>query len=155
MVLRTADIGSTAVLRTVRWRPRERLFVIFVCGALVMIDLAPEQSASGFGTYRNIGGQSNEHERITRAALACPAGTQSDSSCFEPKSMTQLAGKDATWGAGGGSGDVGGVGYPDQVSTDVFTPEAHCDDADWVNVAKYPHSADAGTAALVVERRSG
>lgn len=79
--------------------------------------------ADAFGTY-NGGGQAAEHEHITRAALACPAGKQSDDSCFEPMSMTQLAGT---------NGQLGGIGWPDNPATEVFGhDEAHCDNADYL-----------------------
>ena len=48
-------------------------------------------SAAAFGTIEG-GGQHREHERITRAAVACPAGAGSDGDCFEPRSVDQFAG---------------------------------------------------------------
>lgn len=99
-------------------------------GALV----ATAAPAQAFGTTA---GQGSEHEFITRAALACPAGTPSDGSCFEPKSLDQVAGK---------PGSFGGVGAPD--SDEVFTPQAHCDDADFLAVAGYPQTRAAATAQL-------
>lgn len=101
-----------------------------------MLILAAPQDASGFGTYKS-NGQKQEHGSVTRAALACPKGQDSDSSCFEPESLGKLAGSDAKWPSGG---DVGGVGYPDQLSTDFFNSAAHCDDADWLTQTGYPRS---------------
>ena len=55
-------------------------------------------AAAAFGTIQG-GGQNREHERITRAAVACPAGTGSDGDCFEPRSVDQLAGQGKKFGA--------------------------------------------------------
>jgi len=86
--------------------------------------LAPAVAA--FGTI-NTAGQQAEHERVTRTALQCVNGTASDGSCFEPISMTSFA---------GGDGSFGAVGAPDG-STEVFEPRAHCDDADYMDYAKW------------------
>jgi hypothetical protein len=92
-------------------------------------------SAAAFGTIEG-GGQNREHERITRAAVACPAGTGSDGNCFEPRSMDQLAGHGKTFGA---------VGAPD--STEISNPAAHCDDADFL-AGGYPQTRDEATRRL-------
>ncbi|MET8151669.1 CinY protein [Actinoplanes sp. NPDC049668] len=91
--------------------------------------------AAGFGTIDG-GGQRREHERITRAAVACPAGTGSDGDCFEPRSVAQLAGHGNRFGA---------VGAPDR--TEVSVPAAHCDDADFL-AGDYPRTRDQATAVL-------
>lgn len=93
-------------------------------------------SAAGFGTIEG-GGQNREHERITRAAVACPAGTGSDGDCFEPRSVDQLAGHGRGFGA---------VGAPDL--TEVSDPAAHCDDADFL-VGRYPQTRDEASARLL------
>jgi hypothetical protein len=93
-------------------------------------------SAAAFGTIDG-GGQNREHERITRAAVACPAGTGSDGDCFEPRSMDQLAGHGKNFGA---------VGAPD--FTEVSIPAAHCDDADFLG-GDYPQTRDEASARLV------
>jgi hypothetical protein len=93
-------------------------------------------SAAGFGTIEG-GGQNREHERITRAAVACPAGTGSDGDCFEPRSVDQLAGHGRGFGA---------VGAPDL--TEVSDPAAHCDDADFL-VGHYPQTRDEASARLL------
>lgn len=93
-------------------------------------------SASAFGTIEG-GGQHREHERITRAAVACPAGASSDDDCFEPRSVDQLAGRGKGFGA---------VGSPDL--TEVSNPAAHCDDADFL-AGDYPQTRDQATAALL------
>jgi hypothetical protein len=98
----------------------------------VMLIPAP---AGAFGTVEG-GGQNREHERITRAAVACRPGTGSDGGCFEPRSMDQLAGHGKTFGA---------VGSPDR--TEVSDPTAHCDNADFLD-GGYPQTRDAATAAL-------
>jgi hypothetical protein len=92
-------------------------------------------SAAAFGTIEG-GGQNREHERITRAAVACPGTTGSDSGCFEPRSVDQLAGTGKRFGA---------VGAPDL--TETSNPAAHCDDADFVTGA-YPQTRDEATAQL-------
>ncbi|MFF4606034.1 CinY protein [Streptomyces sp. NPDC001339] len=95
-----------------------------------------EKPAQAFGTINRFGQQS-EHERITRAALACPAGAPSDGTCFEPRSLDQLAGKSGTFGA---------VGAPD--TDEILSPAAHCDNADYLALSGYPHSREQANAAL-------
>lgn len=93
--------------------------------------------AQAFGTINGLG-QRAEHEHITRAALACAPGVKSTGDCFEPRSIDQLAGHSGTFGA---------VGSPD---LDEFSdPNAHCDDADFLNVAGYPQSRAVATANLL------
>jgi hypothetical protein len=92
--------------------------------------------AHGFGTI-NGAGQHAEHERITRAALACPPGETSDGSCFEPLSLGQLAGT---------TGTFGGVGAPDR--DEITDPDAHCDDADFLDRRGYPRTRAQATAVL-------
>jgi hypothetical protein len=98
------------------------------------IALVPS-SAAAFGTIEG-GGQNREHERITRAAVACPAGTGSDDACFEPRSVDQLAGHGKKFGA---------VGAPD--ITEVSNSAAHCDNADFL-AGGYPQTRDEATATL-------
>ena len=98
------------------------------------IVLAPS-SAAAFGTVEG-GGQNREHERITRAAVACRSGTGSDGGCFEPRSVDQLAGHDKKFGA---------VGAPDR--TEISDPAAHCDDADFLD-GGYAQTRDEATARL-------
>jgi hypothetical protein len=88
--------------------------------------------AGAFGTVEG-GGQHREHERITRAALAC---TARDGACFEPASIDQLAGDGKGFGA---------VGSPDR--TEASDPAAHCDDADFLD-GVYPRTRAEATAAL-------
>jgi hypothetical protein len=92
-------------------------------------------AAGGFGTVEG-GGQHREHERITRAAVACRDGARSDGGCFEPRSADQLAGHDKKFGA---------VGSPDR--TETSDPAAHCDDADFLD-GGYAQTRDQATAAL-------
>ncbi|WP_438487298.1 CinY protein [Streptomyces sp. S186] len=98
--------------------------------------LATAQPADAFGTV-NAFGQHAEHERITRAALACAPGVPSDGSCFEPRSLAQLAGQRWTFGA---------VGAPD--SDEVLNSAAHCDGADYLDTKGYPRSRQQATEAL-------
>ena len=120
----------------------------FVCAlALSVLTATP---ASGFGTPNGLLGQHAEHERITRAALACPPNTQSDGHCFEPDSLDQLAGRTGT--AGGLTpwlAPWGAVGAPDVPGGGEFLgkPAAHCDDADFLK-GHYPVTRKAATARL-------
>ncbi|MYT34182.1 hypothetical protein [Streptomyces sp. MspMP-M5] len=98
--------------------------------------LATARPADAFGTV-NAFGQHAEHERITRAALACAPGVPSDGSCFEPRSLDQLAGHSWTFGA---------VGAPD--SDEFLDSAAHCDNADYLDVPGYPRSRHQATEAL-------
>jgi hypothetical protein len=97
--------------------------------------LAPG-SAAAFGTI-DAGGQNREHERITRAALACVGDGGTEPNCFEPKSMDYLAGHDREFGA---------VGAPD--NDELSNPAAHCDNADFL-AAGYPRARDQATASLI------
>jgi hypothetical protein len=108
------------------------LVLLVLSGSVVLVP----GSAAAFGTIEG-GGQNREHERITRAAVACPAGTDSGGDCFEPRSVDQLAGHGKTFGA---------VGSPD--STEISDPAAHCDDADFL-VGDYPQTRDEATARLL------
>ena len=98
--------------------------------------LSAPGSAAAFGTILG-GGQNREHERITRAALACPSGTSSNGACFEARSLDRLAGHDR---------EFGGVGAPD--SDELRTFSAHCDDADFLQVG-YPRTREQATGALL------
>jgi hypothetical protein len=99
-----------------------------------LVGVAAAAPAGAFGTTAS---QGAEHERITRLALACPAGVPSDGSCFEPVSLDQLAGRTGTFGA---------IGAPDV--DEILTPAAHCDDADYLNVSGYSRSRAQATAQL-------
>lgn len=93
--------------------------------AALSLLLAPTVAA--FGTI-NTAGQAAEHERITRTALQCPDGVyHDDGSCFEPISMLSFA---------GGNGTFGAIGAPDG-GADTLKSEAHCDDADYMDYAKW------------------
>jgi hypothetical protein len=88
-------------------------------------------SAYAFGTG---GFGHNEHEQITRAALQCfPPGEpqSSDSPCFGPRSVAQLAGERGYFGA---------VENPDIDPGQRGSAEAHCDNADYFKERLYPHS---------------
>src|SRR5687767_11557177 len=115
-----------------RWR-RVRLVASLV---LTVCIASPVPSAAAFGTIDS-GGQHREHERITRASLACAGDAGSDDDCFEPRSMDFLAGHDR---------EFGGVGAPD--SDEIFVPAAHCDNADFLPT-DYPITRDVATAGLV------
>ncbi|KAF1960556.1 hypothetical protein CC80DRAFT_589948 [Byssothecium circinans] len=89
-----------------------------------------------FGTINGLG-QHSEHERITRAALQCQGAWKSDGTCFETRSIDQVAGK---------SGSFGAVGAPD--FPPPFGAEAHCDDADFLYIDGYPQSRQKASATL-------
>ncbi|MEV4251821.1 hypothetical protein AB0J52_01490 [Spirillospora sp. NPDC049652] len=102
-----------------------------VAGAVACTALAgTAPSAYSFGTLDGKFGQRAEHERITRAALACPAGQRSDNHCFEPDSLSELA---------GAHGKGGAIGAPD-LGREVLRQEAHCDNADYLAQNGYPQS---------------
>ncbi|KAF2684198.1 hypothetical protein K458DRAFT_431769 [Lentithecium fluviatile CBS 122367] len=101
--------------------------------------LALPAMGSPFGTVDSpsVLHQHNEHQMITRLAFRCPDGQKSDGICFEPRSLDQLAGV---------VGDNGAVGSPDTLPPEG--PEAHCDDADFLDIPNYPQSRVDATAAL-------
>ncbi|GAA0379520.1 CinY protein [Streptomyces blastmyceticus] len=126
-------------------RPGRLVAAVGLAASALLV--APAGSAHAFGTYGTLG-QNHEHERITRAALACAPGASSDGSCFEPTSLAQLAGDNAQLISGKG---LGAVGAPDR--TQLEQAGAHCDNADYLdpkyNGGKaYPQSRDAATKAL-------
>ncbi|HEY0815201.1 MAG TPA: hypothetical protein VGE11_18175 [Pseudonocardia sp.] len=92
--------------------------------------------AAAFGTIDS-GGQNREHERITRAALACAGDAGTEPDCFQPRSIDYLAGHDREFGA---------VGAPDR--DELSNPAAHCDNADFL-AGSYPRTRDQATASLI------
>ena len=114
---------------------RQRFMDLFCLILLAWIASAPG-SAAAFGTIDG-GGQHREHERLTRAALACAGDSGSEPDCFEPKSIGYLAGHDREFGA---------VGAPD--NDELSDPAAHCDNADFV-AGGYPRTRDQATASLM------
>jgi hypothetical protein len=115
------------------WPPLgRRLLASLVLSGSILLVPTP---AVAFGTVEG-GGQNREHERITRAAVACDSGADSDSRCFEPRSADQLAGHGKRFGA---------VGSPDR--TEISDPSAHCDDADFLD-GGYARTRDEATARL-------
>ncbi|KAH7131807.1 CinY protein [Dendryphion nanum] len=97
-----------------------------------------------FGTVNGILGQHNEHEMITRVAFQCATGQKSNGDCFEPISLDNLAGTHV--GSIPGLGDNGMVGSPDDLPPEG--PSAHCDDADFLDIASYPRTRAQATAQL-------
>ncbi|MFC4065132.1 hypothetical protein [Actinoplanes subglobosus] len=75
---------------------------------LAALVLSAGAALPGFGTIDG-GGQHREHERITRAAVACAAADASED-CFQPRSIDQLAGHGNGFGA---------VGAPDRTEVSV------------------------------------
>ncbi|HTJ32171.1 MAG TPA: vWA domain-containing protein [Dactylosporangium sp.] len=110
--------------------------VVLALVAATMTVVAGPQPASAFGTIGTLG-QNWEHERITRLALGCAPKQRSTGDCFEPRSLSQLAGHLGTFGA---------VGAPDR--DQVLDSSAHCDDADYLDKPGYPQSRQQATAAL-------
>lgn len=103
--------------------------------SVLLVGTAPR--ADAFGTIGHLA----EHERITRAALAC--GTPNGGAdCFEPRSLDQVAGKKGTFGA---------VGSPDNpLTAEILTSAAHCDNADYVAGPDYSaQDRQRATAALL------
>ncbi|MGE3270621.1 MAG: CinY protein, partial [Chloroflexota bacterium] len=111
--------------------------VALVAMLMLATPLWRPSEARAFGTINDLG-QRAEHERITRIALGCPEGTPSNGECFEPLSLDQLAGKDGTFGA---------VGAPDS-DDQILDSDAHCDDADFLDVPGYPQSRAEATRVL-------
>lgn len=109
---------------------------------------------TGFGTINEpvVLGQHNEHEMVTRLAFQCPSGRKSDGICFESRSLDQLAGyhRDVMGVPLPGAGFNGAVGAPDTLDPVPEGPEAHCDDADFVDIPGYPQTRKEATANLQV-----
>ncbi|MEU4690896.1 CinY protein [Actinoplanes sp. NPDC023714] len=99
---------------------------------VLLLVCATPSPALAFGTI-DTGGQNREHERITRAALAC---TNERPDCFGPITADYLAGHDREFGA---------VGAPD--SDEMADSAAHCDDADYLD-GGYPRTETAALTAL-------
>src|SRR3954462_11231500 len=114
---------------------RQRSALVATLGLTAWIGF-PASSAAAFGTSDS-GGQHREHERITRAALACAGDAGSPEDCFEPASMNFLAGHDR---------EFGGVGAPD--SDELFDPAAHCATADFLQ-AGYPRPRQQASTGLL------
>ncbi|MFC4909321.1 hypothetical protein [Actinomadura gamaensis] len=110
---------------------RSRSLAVLVGGAVACAAVGVSApSAYSFGTLDGRLGQRAEHEHITRAALACPPGQPSDDYCFEPASLSELAGAHHKGGA---------IGAPD-LGTEAVRQEAHCDNADYLAESGYPQS---------------
>lgn len=110
---------------------------------LVGLLIAGAHTGRCFGTVNRVPflGQNSEHERITRAALACQDVKSPE--CFEPNSIDQLAGTGFTFGAVGGPDEPR---FPNPFA--VEGPLAHCDDADFLDIPGYPKSRDSATTML-------
>lgn len=108
-----------------------RVFAAIVALVLGLSFLA-RSDVKAFGTL-NAAGQSAEHERITRAALAF----------LGKRTLDELAGKSGTFGA---------IGAPDRPGRGMLTlSEAHCDNGDHLPpkiAAGYPQTEEAARAVL-------
>lgn len=113
-------------------------------------------NALAFGTINEpaIIGQHCEHERITRAAFACPPDIKiSDGRCFEELSLHQLSGRSDAYV---GQGSNGAVGAPDMLDPVPEGPEAHCDNADFLDAqlfnlnVEYPVTRQQATNQLQI-----
>ncbi|KAK4465906.1 hypothetical protein QBC42DRAFT_260637 [Cladorrhinum samala] len=128
------------------------LAVVALAGVIGIFGLV--RPVTGFGTINEpvVLGQHNEHEMVTRLAFQCPSGQKSDGMCFEPRSLDQLAGyhRDVMGVAVPGAGFNGAVGAPDTLDPVPEGPEAHCDDADFVDIPGYPQTRQKATANLQV-----
>jgi hypothetical protein len=109
---------------------------LIIAAVMVVFFASAPGSAAGFGTIDS-GGQNREHERITRAALACAGDGGSDADCFEPRSIDLLAGHAREFGA---------VGTPDK--DELSLPAAHCDNIDFLP-GEYPRTRGQATDALL------
>ena len=103
----------------------------FAFAAVAAILATP--AAYAFGTTHS---QGDEHERISRNALAC--GNLTTTTCWQPKTMSEFAGS---------TGDFGAIGVPDS-GTMVFESKAHCDNGDYLAVPGYPQSQKQARQAL-------
>ncbi|KAH6638871.1 hypothetical protein C7974DRAFT_122739 [Boeremia exigua] len=130
--------------------------MIKACATALLLSLSPHTHVVGFGTINEpaIIGQHCEHERITRAAFACPPNTQvSDGRCFEELSLHQLSGRSDIYV---GQGSNGAVGAPDMLDPVPEGPEAHCDNADFLDAqlfdlgVEYPVTRQEATKQLQV-----
>ncbi|KAJ4413915.1 hypothetical protein N0V85_003382 [Neurospora sp. IMI 360204] len=125
---------------------------------LLLLAIIP-RCIHSFGTINEpiVLGQHNEHEMITRLAFQCPGAStgaiinvKSDGVCFEPRSLDQLAGThiDVQGFPIPGGGTNGAVGAPDLLDPVPEGPEAHCDDADFIDIPGYPRTREQATQAL-------
>ncbi|KAK1831290.1 Opticin [Podospora conica] len=116
----------------------------------LLLALALPALAVAFGTVNGVLGQHNEHEMVTRLAFQCPKGQKSDGMCFEPRSLAQLAGYHSNFMGFPipGAGSNGAVGAPDMLDPIPEGPEAHCDDADFIDIPGYPRTREQANAAL-------
>jgi hypothetical protein len=107
---------------------------VALAAAAVSILLMPQAlvpQAQAFGTIRSLG-QNAEHERITRQGLA--------SFGFGSDAMSEIAGKNGTWGA---------VGAPDNPTRGLSgSKPAHCDGGDFFSPGAYPQSAATAQSIL-------
>ncbi|GAA2399439.1 hypothetical protein GCM10010191_03070 [Actinomadura vinacea] len=101
------------------------MVITTVLGVAVAVQVVRSPKAEAFATYYWFSSGHGEHEKVTRAALACPEDQPSDGTCFEPDSMDILAGY---------RGYLGGVGGPDSWLSggELDNPAAHCDNADYI-----------------------
>jgi hypothetical protein len=122
----------------------------------LLLSYAPFGHVQAFGTINEpaIIGQHCEHERITRAAFACPSDSKiSDGRCFEELSLHQLSGRSDIYV---GQGSNGAVGAPDMLDPVPEGPEAHCDNADFLDAqlfnlnAEYPVTRQEATNQLQI-----
>ncbi|MEJ2814889.1 hypothetical protein [Caulobacter sp. CCG-8] len=111
---------------------RKRSAALAVVAASILF--APQAlvpQAQAFGTIRSFG-QNAEHERITRSGLAGFG--------FGPDSLSEIAGKNGTWGA---------VGAPDNPTRGLGgNKAAHCDGGDFFASPGYPQSSVAAATEL-------
>lgn len=120
-----------------RWGRIAATMIAALLMAALPSSMSGPAAVRAFGTINGLD-QRAEHEIITRIALGCAAGVPSTGECFEPISLDQLAGKEGTFGA---------VGAPDS-DDQIFEPEAHCDDADFLDTPGYPQSRAEATRVL-------
>jgi len=102
---------------------------LFAAALLAGLLLGAE--ARAFGTV-NFLGQKSEHERITRYGLRAHR--------LGPQTLDLLAGRKGSFGA---------IGAPDRPGRGLLArSEAHCDNGDHLDIAGYPHTAQAAQTQL-------
>lgn len=105
------------------------LMAVTTLGATAQTSTVPD--AQAFATPYWFSLAHGEHEKVTRAGLACKEGQKSDGSCFEPASMTQLAGRRGLFGGVGRPDLPAALAWPNE--TEINNPDAHCDEADYIS----------------------
>lgn len=104
-----------------------RTAVLLAACLLVIVSVG---AVLAYGTVAGLG-QNREHERITRHGLGC-AIALGLTNCFQPESISALAGDRGTFG---------GVGAPDNPIRGLLSNSAaHCDNGDYLPIPGYANT---------------